>query len=356
MFKPKSMQETPQTSRTELSTLGEFGLIELLSQNIVHYHQQTHKGIGDDAAVLQYNDDKKVLVSSDLLMENVHFDLSYHPLKHLGYKAVVVNLSDIAAMNALPKQITVNLALSNRFSVEAVEELYKGIRLACENYHVDLVGGDTTASASGLVISITAIGEAKPEQVSYRSGAQVNDVICVSGDLGAAYLGLQILLREKEVFAQNPEMQPELSGKDYLLQRQLRPEARTDLIYEFAEKQVQPTAMIDLSDGLASDLLHLCSQSGLGAVIFEDKLPIDQLTYDTAVEFGVAPATCALNGGEDYELLFTLSPQKYEEVRKTLNIFPIGYTTKAEEGVYLSTKSEEMIPITAQGWQHFGKS
>lgn len=338
--------------RTELSSLGEFGLIDRLKSQITLYNSSTLKGIGDDAALIN-PEGKQVVVSTDILAEGIHFDLSYTPLKHLGYKAIAVNVSDIAAMNATPTQVVIGLALSNRFSLEAIEELYEGMRLACENYKVDLVGGDTTSSRSGLVLSVTALGLVAPEQVVYRNTAQAGEVICVSGDLGAAYMGLQVLAREKQEFVANPNMQPQLSEKDYILQRQLRPEARTDIMYDLREKGVKPTAMIDISDGLASELMHICTQSKIGALIFEDKLPIDNLTALTASEFGMLPVTCALNGGEDYELLFTVTQEDYEKIRLHQDISAIGITKKAEDGITLVSKSGNSYPIKAQGWVHF---
>jgi thiamine-monophosphate kinase len=339
--------------RTELADLGEFGLIDKISQNVEIYHAQSVKGIGDDAAVIECNDKEYTLISTDLLIEGIHFDLSFHPLKHLGYKAVAVNLSDICAMNGIPKQITVSLALSNRFSVEGVEDLYEGIKQACKNYKVDLVGGDTTSSPAGLLISITAIGVVDKSQVVYRNQAKVNDLVCVTGDLGGAYVGLQILLREKQVFVANPDMKPELEGMDYMIGRQLRPEARTDIVYELHEKKVIPTSMIDISDGLASELLHICRQSNVGAMIFEGEIPIDNSTYETAVELSIPPITCMMNGGEDYELLFTVAQSDYDEIRKHPDISIIGYIADAGKGVILKSKAGTEIPITAQGWKHF---
>jgi len=294
-----------------------------------------------------------MLVSTDMLMEGVHFDLSYMPLEHLGYKAVAVNVSDIAAMNGIPTQITVSIGLSNRFSLEAIDALYEGIRMACDNYKVDLVGGDTTSSASGLAISITAIGEADPEKVSLRSGAKKADIICVTGDLGGAYVGLQVLEREKQVFKANPDMQPNLGSYDYLVKRQLKPEARMDIIHELRDLGIVPTSMIDVSDGLASDLFHVCKQSGLGAKIYEDKLPLDTLTYNTAVEFGLDPIVCALNGGEDYELLFTIGQADHEKLKNHMDIHFIGYMTEPAEGKHLVTKGGNAVALKAQGWQHF---
>lgn len=341
-----------QPNRTELAALGEFGLIERISQGVELFHPQTQKGIGDDAAVLDL-DGQLTVITTDMLLEGVHFDLSYMPLPHLGYKAVAVNVSDVAAMNAVPRQITVNIAVSNRFSVEAIEAIYSGIRTACQEYKVDLVGGDTTSSRSGLVLSVTAIGQAEREKLVYRSGARPADIICVTGDLGAAYVGLQILEREKQVFMADPGMQPQLEGKDYLLQRQLKPQARMDIVYELRELGVQPTSMIDISDGLASEILHICKSSGVGATIFEDKIPIDGVTYTTAGEMQLDPTTCALNGGEDYELLFTIGQGDYEKLKNHPDVFFIGYINEAVKGINLITKSENRVPIRAQGWSHF---
>ncbi|MFD2203280.1 thiamine-phosphate kinase [Shivajiella indica] len=338
--------------RTEISEIGEFGLIEHLNENIKLKNSSSLKGIGDDAAVIASGDHVKV-VTTDLLLEGVHFDLSYAPLTHVGFKAVAVNISDVAAMNAVPKQITVSVALSNRFSVEAVDALYAGINAAAEHYGVDVVGGDTTASRSGLLISVTAIGEALPEQVVYRSGAKLNDIVCVTGDLGGALVGLQILEREKQVFLSNPDMKPELEKYQIVTARQLRPEARMDIIHEFRELGLVPTSMMDISDGLASELFHICKASKVGVTIYEDKLPIDKQTYDTAVELGLDPITCVLNGGEDYELLFTIDQKDFNKIEKHPDIHFIGHVTKEEEGKYLVTKSGTAAQLKAQGWKHF---
>lgn len=338
--------------RTEISDLGEFGLIDHLNEKVIIKNSSTLKGIGDDAAVIEAGDMVKV-VTTDLLMEGVHFDLSYAPLPHLGFKAVAVNVSDVAAMNAIPKQITVSIALSNRFSVEAIDALYEGIHAACEHYGVDLIGGDTTASRSGLAISVTAIGEAKPEQISYRSGAKENDILCVTGDLGAALVGLQILEREKEVFLSNPDMKPDLGKYTLVTARQLKPDARVDIIHELREMQVVPTSMMDISDGLASEIFHICKSSGVGATIYEDKLPIDKQTFDTAVELNLDPITCVMNGGEDYELLFTIDQKDFAKLEKHPDIHFIGHISKAEEGKFLVTKSGTAVQIKAQGWKHF---
>ena len=313
---------------------------------------QTIKGIGDDAAVIDTGSDEYTLVSTDMLIEGVHFDLSYAPLKHLGFKAVAVNVSDIAAMNGTPRQITVSIGLSNRFSVEAIDELYAGIQAACEAYKVDLVGGDTSASRSGLVLSVTAIGTVKKDKIAYRSGAQPNDVICVTGDLGAAYLGLQLLEREKREFLENPNMQPQLEDKAYLVGRQLKPEARTNIIYELNDADLVPTSMIDVSDGLASEILHLCKQSGTGAQIFEEHIPVADETFLTADEFKLSPLTAALNGGEDYELLFTIKQTDYEKIKNSPHISFIGFMTNDPSAVEIVTKGGGRFPVQAQGWQH----
>ena len=338
--------------RTEIAELGEFGLIEKIKEKFPISGDKTLLGIGDDAAVLEYGENL-TLLSTDMLLEGVHFDLSYMPLQHLGYKAVAVNVSDIAAMNGIPKQITVNLALSNRFSIEAVNALYEGIKYACNDYKIDLVGGDTTASSSGLVISVSIVGEAAKKNIVYRNGAEVKDILCVTGDLGAAYLGLQIMEREKEVYKANPEMQPELSAYEYLVKRQLKPKARMDVVFELAELDIVPTAMIDISDGLASESFHICKESDLGVSIFEDKLPIGQEVYNAAAEFKMDPTTCALNGGEDYELLFTIGHHDFEKIKNHEDIHMIGYMEKKENGRNLVTKKENVVALQAQGWKHF---
>jgi thiamine-monophosphate kinase len=342
-----------EDKRTELKQLGEFGLIDRLSESFAQLkNPESLYGIGDDAAVIDAGD-RALLVSTDMLLEGVHFDLSYVPLAHLGYKSVAVNVSDIAAMNGTPTQITVNIGLSNRFSLEAIEELYRGIRHACDDFKVDLVGGDTTSSRSGLVLSITAIGYAAKEKVVYRKGCKLNDIICVTGDLGAAYMGLQVMEREKQVFMSNPDMQPDLSNYDYLVKRQLKPSARMDIIHELGELGIKPTTMIDVSDGLASELFHIAKQNQLGLNIHEDKLPIDKTTYDTAVEFNIDPYTAVLNGGEDYELLFTIEPKDYEKLKNHPDIHFIGYINEQSNGVNMITKSGNVIPLKAQGWTHF---
>ncbi len=340
------------TTRTELGTLGEFGLINRIASKTIHYNQETILGIGDDAAVIEANQ-QQVLVSTDLLLEGIHFDLSYCPLKHLGYKAVAVNISDIAAMNGIPKQITVSLGLSNRMSVEAIDELYEGITAACENYKVDLIGGDTSSSRSGLIISITAIGIAHKNEVVTRSNAKAGDILCVTGDLGGALLGLQALEQEKQVFLADPSMQPQLSEKDYVVMRQLKPEARMDVIYDLREKGVIPTSMIDISDGLSSEILHICKKSGLGATIFEDKIPIDDQSYLIATEMNISPLTAALNGGEDYELLFTIQQSDYEKIKLMPDITTIGYMNEDSTKKQLVLKSDQIVELTAPGFTHF---
>lgn len=343
-----------KNGRTELDALGEFGLINLIRDNVQLKQPGSLKGIGDDAAVID-NGPYRTVVTSDMLVEGVHFDLAYCPLKHLGYKAVVVNISDLCAMNAAPRQILTNIALSNRFSVEAVEELYSGILLACEHYGVDLVGGDTCSSPHGLTISITAIGSAKEEELIYRNNAQVNDLICVTGDLGSAYLGLQLLAREKKVFLENPGAQPDLEGYDYLLERQLKPEARLDIINKFATWYVKPNCMIDISDGLASELLHICTQSDKGCQIYEEKIPVDHQARELAREFGLDPVTCAMNGGEDYELLFTIPIAEYEKVKERAEISIIGHITDAANGCTFIDRQGGVHSIQAQGWDAFKK-
>lgn len=337
---------------TDLNTLGEIGLIDRIRQHTpAPIHPETTYGIGDDAAVFDWGDNYGLL-STDMLVEGIHFDLSYMPLKHLGYKAVTFGVSDIAAMNGLPIQLTVSIGLSSRFPVEAVDELYEGIRAACEAYKVDLVGGDTTSSRSGLIISVSVLGQVPKASITYRHTAQPNDVLCVTGDLGAAYMGLQLLEREKQVFLADPNMQPNLNEeRAYLIQRQLRPDARTDIVHELRDLGITPTAMIDISDGLASELLHLCRQSGTGAVIFDENIPIDEQTYLAADEFKLSPVTTALNGGEDYELLFTVRPQLFEALANHSRITAIGYLTNDPKQLVLATKAGQQTPIRAQGWR-----
>jgi thiamine-monophosphate kinase len=338
--------------RTDIASLGEFALIDHLTQDAEIKNASTVLSIGDDAAVIDHFG-KQTVVSTDLLVEGIHFDLMYTPLKHLGYKAVSVNVSDIYAMHATPTQITVSIAVSNRFSVEALEELYAGIHAACENYHVDLIGGDTCSSPKGLVISITAIGEVATDKFVSRRGAQVNDLICVSGDLGAAYLGLQLLEREKKIFLENPAVQPDLESRDYIVKRLLKPEARKDIIEWLDEQAILPTSMIDVSDGLSSELLHLCKNSQVGCVVYEEKIPIHSETKEVSFDFGIDSTTCALSGGEDYELLFTISQAEYDKMPMQEKISIIGYITEADQGCFLETKQGNRHPLIAQGWKSF---
>ncbi len=340
-----------EIKQTEIKELGEFGLIDRLTKNIKIKNESTVKGVGDDAAILHFGE-KQIVVSSDLLTEGVHFNLMYVPLKHLGYKSVVVNLSDVCAMNATPKQIVVNIALSGKFSVEAVEELYSGIHLACEKYGVDLVGGDTTSSMTGLTISVTVIGEADKKDIILRGGAKANDLLCVTGDLGGAYMGLQLLERENEVFKVNEKMQPQLEGYDYILERQLKPEARIDIVSALYKLGIKPTSMIDISDGLSSEIHHLCKNSNLGCSVFEDKIPMDFQTKKMAEELNINPLVAALNGGEDYELLFTLPLSDYEKIKNDPDFSVIGHMTEASEGINLVTGAGSAIPLVAQGWNH----
>ncbi len=341
--------DTQNASLTNIESLGEFGLIDLLTKHNTTKHSSTIKSVGDDCAIVD-NGNNVTAITTDMLVENVHFDLIYTPLKHLGYKAVTVNLSDVAAMNVTPTHITVSIAVSSKYTLEAIEELYSGIYLACEKYKVDLVGGDTTTSLNGLVISITAWGNANKEEVIYRSGAQENDLIFVSGDLGAAYLGLQILEREKQVFLENSKIQPDLEGNDYILQRQLKPEARTDVKELLKLMDVKPTSMIDISDGLSSELLHLCKQSDVGCNIYEEKIPIDPTAISAARDFVLDPTVCALNGGEDYELLFTINMSDYEKIKGNPNFTAIGNITNKNSGSILISNSGAQTPLVAQGW------
>ena len=343
------MIENKNQSKTQVEQLGEFGLIKHLTQEFTTTQPSTVKGIGDDGAVLDFAADK-VVVSTDLLIEGVHFDLAYAPLKHLGYKAIVVNLSDICAMNAVPTQVTVSIAVSNRFPLEALEELYEGIALACNYYKVDLVGGDTTSSQKGLIISVTALGKAKEEELVYRNTAQDNDLLVLTGDIGGAYMGLQVLEREKQVYLVNPNNQPDLSLYDYIIERQLKPEARTDIKQLLAELDVKPTSMIDVSDGLSSEIMHLCSQSKVGCNLFEDKLPLDPQFINTCEEFNIDSTTIAINGGEDYELLFTVKMEDYDKIKGNPNLTIIGHMTQESEGVHLITRDNTKIPIKAKGW------
>jgi thiamine-monophosphate kinase len=349
-----SLLEDKGTNTTPISKLGEFGLIDHLTKNIKLKNENTIKGVGDDAAVIDMGD-KYQLVSTDLLVEGVHFDLGYMPLKHLGYKSVAVNVSDICAMNGNAKQITLGLAMSNRFTVEAMDELYAGIYLACEHYGVDLVGGDTTSSTSGLMICVTVLGEVEKENVVYRSGAKVNDLVICTGDLGAAYLGLQLLNREKEMFHENPTMQPDLTGNDYVLRRQLKPEAGVKYIKILKDLDIIPTSMIDISDGLSSEVLHLAKSSKVGITIHEDKIPVDYTTMNLANEFNMNPIVCALSGGEDYELLFTVSQEHYDKFKKDADFTIVGYVTDASEGNNFIANDGTSHPLTAQGWDTIKK-
>lgn len=343
------LEDKNQKPVSELDELGEFGLIKHLTENIALQNKSSIKGVGDDAAVIKY-ENKQTVVTTDLLVEGIHFDLLYTPLKHLGYKAVTVNLSDVYAMNAHPKQITVSLAVSNRISIEALEELYEGMLLACEIYGVDLVGGDTTSSTSGLIISITALGEVDEKELVYRNGAKENDLICVSGDLGGAFMGLQLLEREKQIYTENPTVQPDFSGYDYVLERQLKPEPRQDVINMFKEIGVKPTAMIDVSDGLSSELIHICTQSETGCTIYEDKIPLDPMTVSSAQEMSFDPTVCALNGGEDYELLFTISLEDYDKIKEQKRVTVIGHITSDKGAYQIVGKGEQINTLTAQGW------
>ena len=336
---------------TEISTLGEFGLIRHLTENITFQNKSTLYGVGDDAAVLSYSDNQQILVTTDLLLEGVHFDLTYVPLKHLGYKAAVVNFSDIYAMNGTPRQITVSLGISKRFCIEDMEMLYAGIRLACEDYGVDIVGGDTTSSLTGLTISITCIGEGEKEKIVYRNGAKESDLICVSGNLGAAYMGLQLLEREKLALAgKGDDIQPDFSGKEYILERQLKPEARRDIIIKLREAGIQPTAMMDISDGLSSELLHICNQSNVGCRIYEEHIPLDYQTAVMAEELNMNVTTCALNGGEDYELLFTVPIADYDKVSQIEGIRLIGHITAPDLGCAMIDRDGQEFELKAQGW------
>jgi thiamine-monophosphate kinase len=335
--------------RTEISTLGEFGLIDHLTKNFELHNASTIIGVGDDAAVIDHFG-KQTVITTDLLLEGIHFDLMYTPLKHLGYKSVVVNLSDVYAMNATPTQATVSIGISNRFSVEALNEFYEGIYAACEKYNVDLAGGDTSSSQKGFVISVTAIGEVAPNKFVKRSTATKGDLICVSGDLGAAFLGLTLLEREKNIYLENPQIQPDLEGEDYIVGRILKPEARKDIIEFFEQQNIMPTAMMDISDGLSSDVLHICNQSNVGCVLYEEKLPIAEQTRNAAFKFNLDPTVCALNGGEDYELLFTIKQEDYDKLSANENISVVGYVKDVEEGRKFLSKGGNSFDITAQGW------
>jgi len=340
--------------RTEIASLGEFGLIEHLTRNNETRQASTILSVGDDAAVIdQFG--KQAVISSDMLVEGIHFDLMYTPLKHLGYKSVIVNLSDICAMNAVPTHITLNIGISNRFSVEALEEFYEGVYAACESYNVDLIGGDTVSSQKGLLISITAIGEVTPDKFVTRSGAKPNDLLCVSGDLGAAYLGLQLLEREKKIFLENPGIKPDLEGRAYVTGRLLKPEARLDIVEWLAEQEIVPTSMMDISDGLSSEILHICKQSQTGCVLYEDKIPFHDETREVAYKFDIDPTACALSGGEDYELLFTIKQEDYDKLRLQEKISVIGYMTEPSAGAHLITRKGNKHELTAQGWVAFKK-
>ncbi len=339
------------TERTEISSLGEFGLIEQLTKNIELQNASTILGVGDDAAVIDHFG-KQTVLTTDLLVEGVHFDLIYTPLKHLGYKAVVVNLSDVYAMNAIPTQVILSIGISNRFSVEALEEFYEGVYAACEKYGVDLVGGDTTSSQKGFIISLTAVGEVAPDKYVKRSTAQKGDLLCVSGDLGAAYVGLLFLEREKKIFVENPGVQPDLENESYVIGRLLKPEARKDIIEFFAASEIVPTAMMDISDGLSSDILHICKDSNLGCVLYEDKIPVSEEMKKAAFKFEIDPTACALSGGEDYELLFTLPQSDYDKLVLNEQISVVGYMTEPEAGAQLITRGGSRHAITAQGWNH----
>ena len=349
MCKIRSMSE----NRTELESLGEFGLIDHLTKEFENRNSTTLVGIGDDAAVISISDNEAQLISTDLLIEGVHFNLMYMPLKHLGYKAIAVNVSDICAMNGIAEQVTVSLAVSNRFPIEALEELYEGINTACKVFNVDLIGGDTSTSMSGLTISVTAVGRIEKSKIAYRSGAKENDILIATGDLGAAYMGLQVLEREKEVYNANPAIQPDLDGHDYIIERQLKPEARVDVIRFLKELDVVPTAMIDISDGLASEIMHICKSSGVGCHIYDEKIPIDAKTSMTAIDFNLDPVTCALNGGEDYELLFTIRQEDFDKIKGNPHMTPIGHITHQNDGMYYIDKSGSAIELQAQGWNHF---
>ena len=347
------MEEKDTSDRTEIGSLGEFGLINRLTASHQTIHPSTIQGIGDDAAVIAAGEGEVQVVTTDLLLEGIHFDLMYHPMQHLGYKAVVVNVSDVVAMNAIPKYITMSIGISNRFSVEAIEEFYEGVYAACRQYDVDLIGGDTTSSRQGLIISVTAIGTAKTKDIVYRSGASVGDLVCITGDLGAAYLGLQILEREKQLFLDNPDIQPDLEDQSYVVGKQLKPEARLDMIEQFAQSKFKPTAMIDISDGLASDMLHICRASQCGVVIEEGMVPLRDETQLLALKFQLDPITTALSGGEDYELIFTASPDDLELLRTMPGIYIIGEMKEKDFGYKLLSTGGRMHDLKAQGWVHF---
>jgi thiamine-monophosphate kinase len=340
--------------RTEISSFGEFGLIHHLTKNIELHHASTVLGVGDDAAVIDHFG-KQTVITTDMLIEGIHFDLSYTPLKHLGYKCIVANLSDVCAMNATPTQVTMSIGISNKLSVEALEEFYEGVYAACNKYGVDLVGGDTASSQKGFIISVTAIGEVEADKVVRRSGARKGDLLCCSGDLGGAYIGLLFLEREKRIYMENPSIQPDLEGESYVIGRLLKPEARKDLIAFFEEAGIVPTSMMDISDGLSSEILHICEQSGVGCILYEEKIPISEESRNAAFKFQIDPTACALSGGEDYELLFTIRQEDFEKVQTNLNISIIGYMTEADKGAHIITKGGSTHVITAQGWNAFKK-
>ncbi len=346
--------ENQEGSLTEIKEYGEFGLIDHLTSQVQHDKDKVIRGIGDDAAVIAAKNEP-TLVTTDMLIEGVHFDLSYTPMKHLGYKAVISNLSDIYAMNASPSQFVVSVAVTNHLSVESLEALYEGMNLACSIYGVELIGGDTTSSTTGMVINITMLGHQDANHIAYRNGAKVNDLVCVSGDLGGAYMGLQLLEREKKIFLENPKIQPDLSNHDYVLERQLKPEARKDIIDLLQSHDIIPTSMIDVSDGLSSEIMHICKQSDVGCSIYENKIPIDPVTVSTAEEFNMSPLVAALNGGEDYELLFTVSMDDYKKIESIKEIATIGHITDKGSGTNLITTDEQSIPLTAQGWNSFSE-
>lgn len=346
------MENEDSTKRTEIGSLGEFGLIDKITSDFPLNRPSSIKGIGDDAAVIACGD-TKLIWTTDMLIEGIHFDLMYHPLKHLGYKAIIANLSDICAMNAEPTQVVVTIGISNRFSVEAVEELYAGIRAACEQYNVDLVGGDTCSSNRGLILSVSAIGFAREDDIVYRHTARPGDILAVTGNLGAAYLGLQLLEREKQIYLENPEVQPDLEGQRYAVGRQLKPEARLDMVQYFAKVGFKPTAMIDISDGLSSDLMHICKHSAVGAIVEEAHIPVHHEAEHLALKFKLDPSTCALHGGEDYELLFTASPDELPKLRVMPDTYILGEITDAKEGVKLHTTGGNIHELQAQGWTHF---
>lgn len=342
-------------ANTEIASLGEFGLIDHLTKNIELQNASSLLGVGDDAAVIDHFG-KQTVITTDLLLEGIHFDLAYTPLKHLGYKSVVVNLSDVYAMNAIPTQIVISIGISNRFSLEALDEFYEGVYAACNRYGVDLVGGDTTSSQKGFIISVTAIGEVAPDKYVKRSTAGKGDLLCVSGDLGAAYVGLLFLEREKQIYLENPSIQPDLEGEAYVIGRMLKPEARKEIIEFFASKEITPTSMIDISDGLSSEILHICRQSGLGAVLYEEKIPIAEETRKAVFKFEIDPTACALSGGEDYELLFTIPQTEYEKLVLNEDISVVGYMTEPEQGAHIITKGGNKHALTAQGWNHMEKN